>query len=226
MPPLIPSGPTDSSTRKGLATTMGSAALGDAIRNIRDWSMTEGRQARMPARVSDLFGSLVFNDRCSRLGCPRPSTRRSATRSPRAPRSSRPPPTPWPSALKDWAIEHGASHFTHWFQPMTGITAEKHDSFFAPGERRPLDGRVQRQGTGQGRARRVELPVGRHAQHLRGARLHGVGSRPARRGCCATATASRWSSRRRSSAGPARRSTRRRRCSARWRRCPRRRCAR
>ena len=36
------------------------------------------------------------------------------------------------SALKDWAIEQGASHFTHWFQPMTGITAEKHDSFYGP----------------------------------------------------------------------------------------------
>lgn len=35
-------------------------------------------------------------------------------------------------ALKDWAIEKGATHFTHWFQPMTGITAEKHDSFLAP----------------------------------------------------------------------------------------------
>ena len=33
------------------------------------------------------------------------------------------------NAMKDWAIEHGATHFTHWFQPMTGITAEKHDSF-------------------------------------------------------------------------------------------------
>ena len=36
------------------------------------------------------------------------------------------------SAMKDWAIENGATHFTHWFQPMTGITAEKHDSFIAP----------------------------------------------------------------------------------------------
>ena len=42
------------------------------------------------------------------------------------------------SALKDWAIEHGASHYTHWFQPMTGITAEKHDSFYSPG----ADGRT------------------------------------------------------------------------------------
>lgn len=36
------------------------------------------------------------------------------------------------NAMKDWALEHGATHFTHWFQPMTGITAEKHDSFITP----------------------------------------------------------------------------------------------
>ena len=35
-------------------------------------------------------------------------------------------------AMKDWAIERGATHYTHWFQPMTGITAEKHDSFITP----------------------------------------------------------------------------------------------
>ncbi len=38
------------------------------------------------------------------------------------------------NAMKDWAIERGATHYTHWFQPMTGITAEKHDSFIAPAE--------------------------------------------------------------------------------------------
>ena len=42
------------------------------------------------------------------------------------------------AAMKDWAIEKGATHYTHWFQPMTGITAEKHDSFIAPTD----DGRV------------------------------------------------------------------------------------
>ena len=36
------------------------------------------------------------------------------------------------NAIKDWAIEHGATHYTHWFQPMTGSTAEKHDSFISP----------------------------------------------------------------------------------------------
>ena len=42
------------------------------------------------------------------------------------------------AAMKDWAVENGATHFTHWFQPLTGITAEKHDSFISP----PPDGRV------------------------------------------------------------------------------------
>ena len=42
------------------------------------------------------------------------------------------------AAMKDWAVEKGATHFTHWFQPMTGITAEKHDSFISPAP----DGRV------------------------------------------------------------------------------------
>ena len=36
--------------------------------------------------------------------------------------------------MKEWAVENGATHYTHWFQPMTGITAEKHDSFVSPGK--------------------------------------------------------------------------------------------
>ncbi|NMB42657.1 MAG: glutamine synthetase III, partial [Clostridiales bacterium] len=42
------------------------------------------------------------------------------------------------NAMKDWAIERGATHYTHWFQPMTGVTAEKHDSFISP----TVDGKV------------------------------------------------------------------------------------
>ena len=40
--------------------------------------------------------------------------------------------TPVAAAMKDWAIEKGATHYTHWFQPLTGLTAEKHDSFLSP----------------------------------------------------------------------------------------------
>ena len=36
------------------------------------------------------------------------------------------------NAMKDWAVEKGCTHYTHWFQPMTGVTAEKHDSFIDP----------------------------------------------------------------------------------------------
>ena len=114
----------------------------------------------------------------------------------RAARRAR-PPTSSPRAMKDWAIEHGATHYTHWFQPLTGITAEKHDSFIVADGRGPRRRGVQRQGTDPGRAGRVELPVGRHALHVRGARLHGVGSdepavaarrrRTARRSCIPTA---------------------------------------
>ena len=39
-------------------------------------------------------------------------------------------------AMKNWAVEKGATHYTHWFQPLTGITAEKHDSFISPSRRK------------------------------------------------------------------------------------------
>ena len=55
-------------------------------------------------------------------------------------------------AMKDWASEKGATHYTHMFQPMTGLTAEKHDSFIAPRQRRQGGRQLQRQGADQGRA--------------------------------------------------------------------------
>lgn len=111
---------------------MGSAALGEAIKNIRDWTMNEGRVKGTPARVQDLFGALVFNEKVQQGRLPKAvyrSLRDTVTKGkPLHPSTA----DAVASALKDWAIEHGASHFTHWFQPMTGITAEKHDSFYSP----------------------------------------------------------------------------------------------
>ena len=49
------------------------------------------------------------------------------------------------TAMKDWAVEKGATHYAHWFQPLTGITAEKHDSFLTP----PQDSRTLLQFTGK-----------------------------------------------------------------------------
>src|SRR5512134_1020389 len=60
-----------SATGQRSTTHMGSAALGEAIKTIRDWSMTEGRNAKKPARVSDVFGSLVFNDQVLQARLPK-----------------------------------------------------------------------------------------------------------------------------------------------------------
>ena len=78
-------------------------------------------------------------------------------------------------AMKEWAMEKGATHYTHWFQPLTGSTAEKHDSFYSPhGDGHRARG-VLRQGADPGRARRLLVPDRRHPRDLRGARLHRLG---------------------------------------------------
>ncbi len=78
-------------------------------------------------------------------------------------------------AMRDWAIEKGATHYAHVFYPLTGLTAEKHDSFLEPDGRGRRAGGVLREAADPGRARRVEFPLGRHPGHVRGPRLHGVG---------------------------------------------------
>ena len=57
--------------------------------------------------------------------------------------------------VKQWAVAHGATHYTHWFVPLTGASAEKHDSFLSPAGDAPDHRRVLRQGPDPGRARRV-----------------------------------------------------------------------
>ena len=69
-------------------------------------------------------------------------------------------------AMKEWATEKGATHFTHWFQPMTGFTAEKHDSFIAPADGGKVLMEFSGKGAGPGRARRLQLPFRRPARHL------------------------------------------------------------
>ena len=112
---------------------MGSVALGDAIKSIRDWSMTEGRAAlTSPSKAAELFGSLVFHDKEQEARLPKPAYRALRATITRGEPLDGSTADAVASALKDWAVEHGATHYTHWFQPMTGITAEKHDSFLAP----------------------------------------------------------------------------------------------
>ena len=111
---------------------MGSAALGEAVKGINAWATEGMRQLDKPVHVGEVFGSLAFNDQVQQARLPKPvykSLRDTVTHGKPLDISTADAVA---TALKDWAVEHGASHYTHWFQPMTGITAEKHDSFFNP----------------------------------------------------------------------------------------------
>jgi glutamine synthetase len=111
---------------------MGSASSGHAIRSISEWGTTiSQRPVTAAKKLSDDFGSLTFNDTVQRARLPKDVYRalRRAVAQGEALDSS--VADIIASALKDWAVEHGATHYTHWFQPMTGITAEKHDSFLS-----------------------------------------------------------------------------------------------
>ncbi|HXH05604.1 MAG TPA: glutamine synthetase III [Vicinamibacterales bacterium] len=119
---------------------MGSAALAEAIRSINEWGLSVGRAngeaaartEEAAAPVTELFGSLTFNDQVQRARLPKEvyrALRRTITLGePLDPAVA----DIIAAAMKDWAVEHGATHFTHWFQPMSGITAEKHDAFLVP----------------------------------------------------------------------------------------------
>ena len=83
-------------------------------------------------RVPQLFGSMVFNDHAMRERLPR-ETYKALQRTIQLGKSlDESIANVVANAMKDWALERGATHFTHWFQPMTGITAEKHDGFIVP----------------------------------------------------------------------------------------------
>ena len=82
--------------------------------------------------VSEYFGSLVFDDRVMKASLPAKvyqSLRKTIDEGAQLDISVS---NAVATAMKDWAVAHGATHYTHWFQPLTGITAEKHDSFISP----------------------------------------------------------------------------------------------
>src|SRR3954471_4625729 len=112
---------------------MGSAVLGEAISAIRDWSVTNGKDTpSSTSRAADTFGSLVFNDAQQQARLPKPvyhALRRTITHGESLDASVADAVA---RCVKEGAVEHGATHYTHWFQPLTGITAEKHDSFLNP----------------------------------------------------------------------------------------------
>ena len=86
----------------------------------------------MMSHVNEIFGSMVFNDATMREKLPK-ETYKALKKTIQNGRPLDPAiASSVASAMKDWAIERGATHYTHWFQPMTGVTAEKHDGFITP----------------------------------------------------------------------------------------------
>jgi len=103
----------------------------DALRNISSAPSSSGPDFER-FNLTELFGSRVFNDAVQRRRL-RPDVYQALRRTIDRGEGLDPRIADAVSdAMKDWAVEHGATHFTHWFQPMTGLTAEKHDSFLSP----------------------------------------------------------------------------------------------
>jgi glutamine synthetase len=106
----------------------------DAIKTIATTTHKLNRVNFQQTHVKDLFGANVFNTATQRARLPKPvfkalqkTIKLGAPLDPTVADAVA-------NAMKDWAIEKGATHFTHIFQPMTGLTAEKHDSFLSPGD--------------------------------------------------------------------------------------------
>ncbi len=84
------------------------------------------------AGIPELFGSMVFDERTMHERLPKDVYRAVMRTMETGESLDSSVANVVANAMKDWAVEKGATHFTHWFQPMTGITAEKHDSFVSP----------------------------------------------------------------------------------------------
>ena len=82
--------------------------------------------------VPEIFGSMVFNDATMRQRLPKETYKALKKTIDNGEALDISVANVVANAMKDWACEHGATHYTHWFQPLTGITSEKHDSFIQP----------------------------------------------------------------------------------------------
>ena len=104
----------------------------DSDRERMEQSMSE------VMNVTDMFGRNVFNDAVMRDRLPKSVYKKLKKTIEDGAELDPSIADVVAHAMKDWAIERGATHYTHWFQPLTGVTAEKHDSFISA----PSDGRV------------------------------------------------------------------------------------
>ena len=84
------------------------------------------------SHVPAMFGSMVFNEKVMKERLPKDTYKALKKCKDEGIPLDMSVATVVANAMKDWALEKGATHYTHWFQPMTGVTAEKHDSFISP----------------------------------------------------------------------------------------------
>ncbi len=89
-------------------------------------------ESSMMKDIPSLFGSMVFNDGIMRARLPKDTYKALKKTMVQGTHLELDVANVVANAMKDWAVEKGATHYTHWFQPMTGITAEKHDGFISP----------------------------------------------------------------------------------------------
>ena len=107
--------------------------MGGAVRLVSSKShKKEDDLMSTDMKLTELFGSMVFNEETmkERLSSASYSTWKQCISDGTALDIST--ANEIAEAMKQWAVEKGATHYTHWFQPMTGVTAEKHDSFISP----------------------------------------------------------------------------------------------
>src|SRR5439155_22963266 len=104
---------------------------------ITSWPVSGRRAPRSTMSIRQLFGVNVFSDEVMRSRLPenvykglRNTLKKGAPLDPTI-------ADVVAATMREWAMERGATHYTHWFQPMTGLTAEKHDSFLVPTEAGP-----------------------------------------------------------------------------------------
>ena len=106
-----------------------------AVASTMDWNLKlngNGAMNSSAKRLDTHFGADVFSEKAMRSRLPKDVFKRLMETIKRGARLDQQLADVVAAAMKDWAIENGASHYTHWFQPLTGLTAEKHDSMVVP----------------------------------------------------------------------------------------------
>ena len=86
----------------------------------------------MEQKITEMYGSLVFGDKVMRDKLPKDIYKALRKTIDKGTHLELDVANAVAIAMKEWAVDNGATHYTHWFQPLTGFTAEKHDSFISP----------------------------------------------------------------------------------------------